>query len=120
MRNAIFVGMLLMFSTTAAATSLKDFWASRPADDPHFPSSKSMGALEECLALEISEKAGMPFIIHGEHQTTITGVMMSGYVQMPVGGSRIVDHGSSREIFVGAIHTGGWRNKISALVQQCV
>ena len=119
MRNAYFLAALVAFSSAANATSLKEFWSSRSPDDPHYQSLKSSAALEECIALELSEKAGPPNIIHGEGETLITA-LSPGLVQLPLGGARIVDHGSSREVFVGALHSGGWRDKVSALVQRCI
>jgi hypothetical protein len=119
MRKAILVLALLALDSGANATSLKDFWSSRAPDDPRFQSAKSSLALEKCIALEVSEKVGLPNIIHGEGETIITG-MTPGAFGQPVGGARIVDHGTSREVFVGALHTGGWRNKVSALVQRCI
>lgn len=118
MRKAILLVVSLGFGSSATA-SVKDFWSTRPADDPHFQSAKSSLALEECIALEISEKVAVPNIIHGEHETLITGVS-GGIAEIPIAGARIVDHGTSREIFVGAVHSGGWRDKISALVQRCI
>src|SRR6476469_9453788 len=114
MRRAIWFAGLLAFSSGADATSLKDFWSTRPADDPHYQSVKSSLALEECLALEISEKIAVPNVIHGEHETIVTG-MSGGIAMQPMGGARIVDRGTSREVFVGALHTGGLRDKLSAL-----
>jgi len=46
--------------------------------------------------------------------------MAAGIAEQPVGGARIIDHGTSREVFVGALHIGGWRDKVSALVQRCI
>lgn len=71
------------------------------------------------MALEVSEKVGIPNIIHGASETLITG-MTGGLAVEPVGGARIVDRGVAREVFIGALHTGGWRDKISALVQRCI
>jgi hypothetical protein len=111
--------VLLALPTSADATSLKDFWSTRPPDDPHFESKKSSLALEECLAFEISEKIGVPTIIHGEREAIITG-MSGGIANQPMGGVRIIDKGAEREVLVGAIHTGGWRDKLSALMQRCI
>jgi hypothetical protein len=119
MRKAILLAALLILSSATGATSLKDFWSTRPADDPHFQSAKSSLALEECFALEISEKMGVPNIIHGEHETIITG-MSGGIADQPLGGVRIVDNGASREVRVGAVHAGGLRDKLSVLVQRCI
>jgi hypothetical protein len=119
LRKLIFVAALT-FSTVSQATSLKDFWSSRAPDDPRFQSAKSSLALEECLALEVSENVGVPNIIHGEGETLITGMVVGLYSSNPIGGARIVDHGTSREVLVGGVHSGGWRDKISALVQRCI
>jgi hypothetical protein len=119
MLKMILLAALLAFSSSVDATSLKDFWSSRAPDDPHFQSTKSSLALEECIALELSEKVGVPNIIHGDGETLITG-LTPGLVAQPVGGARIVQHGASRDVFVGALHTGGWRNRVSALVQRCI
>ncbi len=110
---------LLAFGSGVGATSLKDFWSTRSPDDPHFHSQKSSLALEECIALEVSEKVGVPNIIHGDRETLITG-LTPGLVVQPIGGARIVDNGSAREIFVGAVHSGGWRDKVSMIVQGCI
>jgi hypothetical protein len=118
-RRAILLAVFLTLASVADATSLKDFWSTRPADDPHFQSSKSSLALEECIALALSEKIGVPNIIHGERETIITG-MSGGIADQPMGGARIVDSGVSREVFVGAVHTGGLRDKLSALVRRCI
>jgi hypothetical protein len=118
-RKMVLFGAVLTFVTAADATNLKDFWSSRAPDDPRFQSANSSLALEKCIALEVGEKVGLPNIIHGEGETIITG-MTPGAFGQPVGGARIVDHGTSREVFVGALHTGGWRNKVSALVQRCI
>jgi hypothetical protein len=119
MRKAILLATLLSLGRGADATSLKDFWSSRAPDDPRFESAKSSLALEECIALEVSEKVGVPNIIHGKDVTLITG-LTGGPVQQPIGGVRIVDKTASRELFVGALHSGGWRDKVSALVQRCI
>jgi hypothetical protein len=110
----------LISSSAADATSLKDFWSTRPPDDPHFESKKSSLALEECIALELSEKLGVPNVIHGERETLVTAMIQGPFSQAPQGGARIVDRGASREVFVGALHTGGMRDKLSALVQSCI
>ena len=112
--------MLCVLSGPAASTSLKDFWSTRPPDDPHFESKKSSLALEECIALELSEQLGFPSIIHGERETLVTAMAQGPFSQAPVGGARIVEHDASREVFVGALHTGGLRDKLSALVQRCI
>ena len=119
MYKVILLAASLAAGTVADATSLKDFWSTRAADDPHFPSAKSSFALEECIALEISEKVGLPNIIHGDRETLITA-LTGGISPQPIAGARIVDRGSSREVFVGALHIGGWRNKASAIVQGCI
>lgn len=119
-RNMILFAAALAISSGTQAESLKDFWQSRPADDPRFPSAKSSLALEECIALEVSENVGVPTIIHGERETLVTGMVIGPYLSRPIAGARIVDHGASREIFVGALHSGGWRDKVSALVQRCI
>lgn len=119
MRKTILFTWLLAVSSAAAGTSLKDFWSTRPPDDPHFQSSKSSLALEECIALEVSENVGIPNIIHGDGETLIAG-MVTGLIERPIAGARIVDHGTSREVFVAALHSGGWRDKTSALVQRCI
>lgn len=119
MHKKIFLAALLGIASNAGATSLKDFWSTRPPDDPHFQSSKSSLALEECIALEVSENVGPPNIIHGEGETLIAG-MATGMVERPIAGARIVDHGNSREVLVAALHSGGWRDKVSALVQHCI
>lgn len=72
LRKLIFVAALT-FSTVSQATSLKDFWSSRAPDDPRFQSAKSSLALEECLALEVSENVGVPNIIHGEARNAYYG-----------------------------------------------
>jgi hypothetical protein len=117
MHRAILLAACLASGTAANATSLKDFWSSRAPNDPQFQSAKSSLALEECIALEVSEKVGIPNIIHGERETVITGVAATDH---PLGGARIVDRGPFREIFVGALHSGGWRNKVSAVVEGCI
>jgi hypothetical protein len=119
MRKTILLATLLSLGSSTDATSLKDFWSSRAPDDPHFQSAKSSLALELCIALEVSEKVGVPNIIHGDGETIITG-MISGISAQPVAGARIVDHGATREVFVGALHTGGFRDKVSVLVQRCI
>lgn len=120
MRKLICVAALMASATVASATSLKDFWSTRPADDPHFESKKSSLALEECIALELSEKLGVPSIIHGDRETLVTAMAQGPFSQAPLGGARIVDHEASREVFVGALHTGGMREKLSSLVQSCI
>jgi len=119
MRRAILFAGLIAAGSAAGATSLKDFWSTRPPDDPHFQSSRSSLALEECIALEVSENVGIPNIIHGDGETLIAG-MVTGLIERPMAGARIVDHGTSREVFVAALHSGGWRDKASALVQRCI
>ena len=119
MRKMILLAALLALGSGADATSLKDFWSSRAADDPHFQSAKSSLALEECIALELSEKVGVPNIIHGDGETLITA-LTPGLVAQPVDGARIVQQGTSRDVFVGALHTGGWRSRVSTLVQRCI
>jgi hypothetical protein len=86
----------LLIAAAAQATSLKDFWASRRADAPRFQSTKTALALEMCLGMDISEKIGVPAVLHGENETIITG-MSGGIANQPMGGFRIVDHGASRE-----------------------
>jgi hypothetical protein len=119
MRKLILLSVVLASASVADATSLKDFWSTRAPDDPKFKSAKSILALEECIALEVSEKVGVPNIIHGDRETLITG-LTPGLVSQPVGGVRIIDFGTSRQVFVGALHTGGWRDKVSAIVQHCI
>lgn len=119
MRKAILFAGLLAIGSVATATSLKDFWSTRPPDDPHFQSPKSSLALEECIALEVSEHVGIPNIIHGDGETLIAG-MVTGPMERPIAGARIVDHGTYREVFVAALHSGGWRDKTSALLQRCI
>jgi hypothetical protein len=116
----ILIVFLLTLGSTAQATSLKDFWSTRPTDDPHFESVKSRLGLEECIALELSEQLGVPSVIHGERETLVTAMAQGPFSQAPIGGARIVDNDASREVFVGALHTGGMRNKLSALVQRCI
>jgi len=117
MRKLIIVAAFAL-AGSADVTSLKDFWSTRAPDDPHFQSARSSLALEECIALEISEKVAVPNIIHGEHETIITGVT-AGFSPVPIAGARIVDRGSSREILIGAVHSGGWREKVSAVAKGC-
>lgn len=119
MRKVMLLGAALMAPSAAQSTSLKDFWDSRPADAPHFQSAKSSAALEMCLGMELSEKAGLPLVLHGERETIITSIV-PGLAPAPLGGTRIVDHGASREIIVGALKMGGWTDKISAIVQRCI
>lgn len=120
MRKMTLLAAFLAMGSGAGATSLKDFWSTRSPDDPHFQSAKSSLALEECIALEVSEKVGVPNIIHGNGETLVTGMIKGPFSELPVGGARIVDNDTSREIFVGALHTGGWRDKVSHIVQGCV
>lgn len=119
MRRMAVLAVLLTMGSIADATSLKDFWSTRAPDDPHFQSTKSSLALEECIALEVSEKVGTPNIIHGDGETLVTG-MVTGLSEQPIGGARITDQGAFRVVFVGAVHNGGWRDKVSALVQRCI
>jgi len=69
--------------------------------------------------LELSEKVGIPNIIHGDRETIITG-MTPGLSVQPIGGARILDQGASREIFVGALQAGGWKGKVSVVVEGCL
>ena len=110
---------LLSAPVAAGATSLKSFWDTRPADAPHFQSTKSSAALEMCLGMELSSYGVPPYVLNGEGEKLITVISSNGFSQTPVAGVRIIDHGTSREIIVGALQTGGWTNRISGAVQRC-
>lgn len=106
-------------SAAAQATSLKDFWQSRPADAPRFTSTKSMGALEMCLGMEMSEFAGAPNVLHGDHETILTSIY-GPYQNVPAGGFHLIDQGTRREVVLGALKTGGITNKLTAVAQRCI
>jgi hypothetical protein len=114
------LGLLVMLfaATGAQATSIKEFWQTRPADSPRFQTSKSSLALEMCLGMDMSELAGPPIVFHGEAEVVLTS--LQGANGNPTLGVRITDHGASREVIVGALQTGGWTNKITAAVQRCI
>lgn len=106
---------------TADATSLKDFWQSREADAPRFESTKSVGALEMCLGMEMSEVGGPPSVLHGEREVILTSMAAGAFgATNPIYGFRVVDHGAARSVIVGAVHSGGWRDRASALAQRCL
>lgn len=118
MRGLVLFACILS-SSAAQAKSIQDFWRSRPADAPRYQSSKSLLALEMCLGMEMSEKMGLPVVLHGEGETVITAVT-GGLAQVPIGGVRIIDRGTGREVLVGATQAGGWTNKIGAMIQLCI
>lgn len=119
MKLAAFSVTLLCVSIPAHATSIKEFWQSRPADSPRFSSTKSIAGLEMCLGMEMSDYVGAPHILHGEGETVIT-LIAGSMLQMPVGGVRVVDHGTSRELIVGALQSGGWTNKVTNAIRRCI
>lgn len=117
----IVLAVALCASTASQATSLRDFWQSRPADSPRLTSTKSMGALEMCLGMAMSENGGPPSVLHGDGEIVLTSVAVGVFgATNPVYGFRVVDHGSSREIVVGAVQTGGWTDKAARYAQGCV
>lgn len=118
MLNKYIFALALFASTAAEATSMKDFWQSRP-EGPRFTSAKSSLALEMCLGMEMSELAGAPNVLHGERETVLTSIA-GAYQSIPVVGVRILEQGTSRQLVVGALQKAGWTNKISAAVQRCM
>jgi hypothetical protein len=112
--------MLAVLAASAAqATSIKDFWQSRPIDSPRFNSGKSLGALEMCLGMEMSEQTGPPSVLHGEHEVILSAVL--GLYQNVVGyGYRVTDRGTSREVMVGALKSGKSTEQASAIAQRCI
>ena len=117
MRLILALAVGLLTSSISHATSLKDFWQSRSPDAPRFESPKTLANLEMCIGMELSEDLGMPVVLHGESETIITSVT-GGIATVPLGGVRITDHGSSRDVFVGA--KSGLTDKVSKAVQRCV
>lgn len=113
------VGALALISAAAAnATSLKDFWETRPADAPRLMSSKTLGQLEMCLGIEMSEMSGVPHVLHGTGETLLTSIV-GMYQSTPLGGYRLIDRGQKREIIVGALKAGGTTNKLLLIAQRC-
>lgn len=119
MRVAVFVA-LLACSGAATGTNLKQFWSTRTDNAPHLQSIKSSADLEMCLGLELSRFGSPPSVLDGDGEKLITLISSNGWTQTPVGGVRIIDHGTSRELIVGALHTGGWTRRISRAAQRCV
>lgn len=111
----------LCASIAARATSIKDFWQSRAPDSPRLQSTKTMGALEMCLGMTMSENGGPPSVLHGDGEIIMTS-MATGVWGMtaPIYGFHIVDRGSVREIIVGAVQSGGWTNKAVHYAQGCL
>lgn len=120
MRRTLALLAALAISTSIKATSLRDFWASRAADDPHLQSAKSMNALEMCLGLAMSETGGPPSVLHGDGEVLMTSLAAGLYgMTKPIYGYRITDRGQYRDVAIGALHAGGWRNEAVKIAQSC-
>ena len=108
--KSLLVTAMLILPSAATADSIKEFWA-KTADREHFQTAKSSLALEMCIGMEMSDWLGPPGVLHGEGQTIIT-------VPGPIGGARILDHGTSREVIVGA--KPAWKGRMADAVRRCI
>jgi hypothetical protein len=108
---------LVATSSGARADSVKELW-SRTADREHFQTAKSSLALEMCRGMEMSDWVGPPHVLHGEGETLVTLVGLGGALPTPIGGARILDHGTSREVVVSS--KPAWKNRMADAVRKCV
>ena len=106
--------MFLCGTTPAAADSLKERLEKMPA--PAYSSSKSMAALEYCIAVGVS-KWMAPLVVHGERKTLVAGNPAAPYTNAVMMLVLIEDQGDRRAL---AMHAPkGWDERTDALIRSC-